>query len=235
VLGFSREHLREPLAAWLYTGHVTPPHPAHVIQKNLALAAHLGASTTPVEVPLRADASAGVREALARTLAGHRYAVLNAGAAWPNKRWPAERFGALASVLHRRHGLVSLITWGPAERGLAEAVVAASDGTARLAPPTTVADLAVVLRNAALVVSGDTGPLHIAAAVGVPLVGLYGPTWPERNGPWDPDDEVISRADQCRCHHKRRCLTGAPCIETISVDEVSAAADRRLGKGTRPS
>lgn len=235
VIGFSREHLREPLAASLHHEHVTPPHPAHVIQKNLALAAHLGASTTPVELPLRVDASAGTREALARTLAGHRYAVLNAGAAWPNKRWPAERFGALASALHRRHGLVSLITWGPAERALAEAIVAASAGTARLSPPTTVADLAAVLRDAALVVSGDTGPLHIAAAVGAPLVGLYGPTWPERNGPWHPDDVVISRADRCRCHHKRRCLTGAPCIETISVDEVIAAADRRLVRGTPAS
>lgn len=235
VIGFSREHLREPLAAHLYHEHVTPPYPAHVIQKNLALAAHLGAATAPVALPLRADASPGVMDALARTLAGHRYAVLNPGAAWPNKRWPAERFGALASALQRRHGLVSVITWGPAERALAEAIVTASAGAARLSPPTTIADLVVVLRDAALVVSGDTGPLHIAAAVGAPLVGLYGPTWPERNGPWDPADEVISRADRCRCHHKRRCLTGAPCIETITEDEVIAAADRRLSSGARVS
>ena len=80
------------------------------------------------------------------------------------------------------------------------------------------------MRDAALVVSGDTGPLHIAAAMGTPLVGLYGPTWPERNGPWDPDDVVISRADVCVCHHKRQCLRGAPCINDITLDEVIAAA-----------
>jgi heptosyltransferase I len=97
-----------------------------------------------------------------------------------------------------------------------------------VSPPTSVGDLAAVMRGAALVVSGDTGPLHIAAAVGTPLVGLYGPTWPERNGPWDPADVVISRAGRCQCHHKRRCLTGAPCIETIGVEEVVAAVDRRL-------
>ena len=78
------------------------------------------------------------------------------------------------------------------------------------------------MREAALVVSGDTGPLHIAAAMGTPLVGLYGPTWPERNGPWDPEDVVISRASVCVCHHKRQCLRGAPCINEITLDEVVA-------------
>ena len=84
-------------------------------------------------------------------------------------------------------------------------------------------------------VGGDTGPLHIAAAMGAPIVGLFGPTRPERNGPWDPDDEVISRAAQCRCHHKRQCLIGAPCIEDISLDEVIQAVDRRLTKVRRAS
>ena len=74
----------------------------------------------------------------------------------------------------------------------------ASNGAAQPAPPTSIADLAVLMRDAALVVSGDTGPLHIAAAMGTPLVGLFGPTWPERNGPWHPDDVVISRAGDVR-------------------------------------
>ena len=87
--------------------------------------------------------------------------------------------------------------------------------------------------GASLVVSGDTGPLHLAAAMGAPIVGLYGPTWPERNGPWDPDDEVLSRAERCRCHHKRQCTIGAPCIDDISLDEVEAAVDRRLATPRR--
>ena len=78
-------------------------------------------------------------------------------------------------------------------------------------------------------VSGDTGPLHIAAALGTPVVGLYGPTWPERNGPWDPADVVVSRADSCVCHHKRQCLRRrVMCLNDVSVDEVAAAVDRRL-------
>jgi ADP-heptose:LPS heptosyltransferase len=234
VIGFSRDHLRERQAAWLYGEQVTPPAPAHVVRKNLAVATHLGAGEGPVELPLRVEPSPALLRALSSSTSGSSYAVLNPGGGWPNKRWPAERFGAVAAALRERHGLVSLVTWGPAERELAEAVAASSGGAARLSPPTSVADLAAVLGGAALVVSGDTGPLHIAAAVGAPVVGLYGPTWPERNGPWHPDDEVISRAARCRCHHKRRCLIGAPCIEGIGVDEVIAATDRRLGRIAAP-
>ena len=97
------------------------------------------------------------------------------------------------------------------------------------------ATLGVVAAQAAdlAIVSGDTGPLHIAAAMGAPLVGLYGPTWPERNGPWDPRDQVISRAATCVCHHKRNCLRGAPCIDEIALDDMLAAAERRLNTGTR--
>jgi len=75
----------------------------------------------------------------------------------------------------------------------------------------------------------------VAAAMGTPLVGLYGPTWPERNGPWDPNDLVISRAGGCVCHHKRQCLRGAPCINEIDVADVLAACERRLLASGSPS
>lgn len=232
VIGFARDHLREPQAAWFYHERVTPPHPAHVIHKNLALAGHLGAPVADVTMPIRVEPSPALAEALHREVGGQRYAVLNPGGGWPNKRWPGDRFAAVARQLQRAHGLTSLVTWGPAERADAEAIVAAADGSAHLSPPTSVAELTALMRGAALVVAGDTGPLHIAAAVGAPVVGLYGPTWPERNGPWDPADEVISRADRCRCHHKRQCQTGDRCIETIGIDEVMAAIDRRLIRRT---
>jgi heptosyltransferase-1 len=230
VVGFAREHLREPQAARLYHEHVTPPHPAHVIQKNLAVARHLGAAVAPAAPPLRPDPTPALASAMRRLLDGAPYAVINPGAGWPNKRWPGERFAALSRALFDEHGLVSVVTWGPAERTLADEIVVLAGGAARLSPPTSVGELAAVMQDAVLVVSGDTGPLHIAAAVGAPVVGLYGPTWPERNGPWHPGDEVISRADRCQCHHKRQCLRGAPCIESISLEEVLAAAGRRIGR-----
>ena len=235
VIGFAPGHLREPHAARLYTEVVTPPDSPHVIQKNLAMAARLGAAVSPFTLPLSAEASPALGAALQDAVGPARYAVLNPGAAWPNKRWPPARFGALAETLLHRFGLASFITWGPAERTLAEEVVGASGGAARIAPPTDITDLAALLRGAALVVSGDTGPLHIAAAMGAPIVGLFGPTRPERNGPWHPDDEVISRAAQCQCHHKRQCLIGAPCINDISLDEVILAVGRRLAKAGRAS
>ena len=234
VIGFDRAHLREPLAAAFYSEAVVPLNATHVIQKNLSILTALGLPPGVVELPLHPVAASATTAAIVAAGGATKYAVLNPGAAWPNKRWPADRFGSLAARLHASTGLRTLVTWGPNERPLAEEVAAASDGAAVPAPPTAIADLAVIMRDAALVVSGDTGPLHIAAAMGAPLVGLYGPTWPERNGPWNPDDQVISRAGGCVCHHKRQCQRGAPCINEIAVSDVLAAAERRLALPGRP-
>ena len=111
------------------------------------------------------------------------------------------------------------------------------------APETSLGDLLALTSRAALMISGDTGPTHIAAAMKTPIVGLYGPTWPERNGPWDPDDVVVSRATQCVCHHKRQCQRDGPieggaahmCINDISVDEVVHAVRLRLSRASGQS
>ena len=83
-------------------------------------------------------------------------------------------------------------------------------------------------RGAALMVSGDTGPAHVASAVGTPIVGIYGPTRPSRNGPLSPDDVTVSRDAICECHHLRRCRLARMCLLDIEVDEVIGAVDRRL-------
>ena len=114
------------------------------------------------------------------------FALLNPGAAWPNKRWPAERFGEVARQLRERQGLRSAVLWGPDEATLAAAVARASGDAARMAPQTTMVEMLALAQASSVMVSGDTGPLHLAAAVGTPVVGLYGPTPPGRNGPWDP-------------------------------------------------
>ena len=231
VVGFDRDHLREPLAALFYTDTVIPDVSGHVIRKNLSILQALKIDPGPPDLSVQPHATPEVIKTIQAAGGSNGYVVINPGAAWPNKCWPPDRFAAVAKLLRDRTGLHSLVTWGPKERALAEAVSQPSGGAATPAPATTVTDLAVLMRSAALVIAGDTGPLHIGAAVGAPIVGLFGPTRPERNGPWEPRDEVLSRAETCVCHHKRYCRRGAPCINEITVDEVLAAAERRLRSG----
>ena len=233
TVGFVAAQLREPAAAVFYTRRVRGDDSGHVVRKNLSMVESLGASVSEVSAPLKVTASAvpgQVRERLGLDATG-RFAVLNPGAGWPNKQWPAGRYGALAMHLRDRHAMPSIVTWGPKEQALARDVTAASCGAAQLAPATTIADLVELSRSASLLVAGDTGPMQLAAAVGTPVVGIFGPTNPLRNGPWRAEDTWVSRFDECECHHKRRCRRNTPCVHTISIEEVTGAVDRRLGGG----
>ena len=226
TIGFASHHLRERTAGPFYSHRVDPAE-LHVIFKNLALLAPLGSRDTRVAFPLEIPHSEVAEAAVAR-FAGTPYAVINPGAAWPNKRWPADRFGALAATLSDRFGLRSLVLWGPGEQPLAEQVADASRGAALLAPATSITDLFAIASRARILISGDTGPLHIGGAVGTPLVALFGPTRAERNGPWSAADIVVSRTDGCSCLYRRRCRRKAACIDDIQLPEVVDAVDRRL-------
>src|SRR5439155_15884526 len=102
---------------------------------------------------------------------GRRFAALNPGSRKPDHRWPVERFAAVARALRQR-GVPSLVTWGPGEEPLARALVEQSAGASTLAPPSDVAQLAALFRRAALVIANDTGPMHLAAACGTPVLAL---------------------------------------------------------------
>jgi lipopolysaccharide heptosyltransferase I len=227
TIGFPRKHLREPLARLFYTDAPDPGAATHVIYKNLALLAPLRVNDHTVRFPLVIPRSP-IGEQIRERMEGREYAIINPGAAWPNKRWPPARFGAVAAAMMRDFGWRSLVLWGPGEEDLADAVVAASDGSAIMSPPTSITDIVAIAKNARLMISGDTGPLHIAAAVGAPVVGLYGPTRPERNGPWGPADVALSRVHRCSCVYERTCRKAERCIDDISVDDVVAAVQRRL-------
>ena len=227
TIGFAAPHLRERTAAPFYTHRVDPQGVTHVIFKNLALLEPLGSRDTRVTFPLEIPHSA-VSEAVSARFDGAPYAVINPGAAWPNKRWPPDRFGALAAHIRERFGLRSLVLWGPGEQTLAEEVARAASGAAEPAPATSVTDLFAIARRARVLISGDTGPLHIGGAVGTPLVALFGPTLTQRNGPWSAADVVISRTDSCSCLYRRRCRRNAPCIDDIQLPDVLDAVARRL-------
>jgi lipopolysaccharide heptosyltransferase I len=227
VVGFINTALREPMAGLMYTEQVDPGPAPHIIGKNLSLARAVAADlqarvADEIRLPLKTNAAV--------TAAGSRSIVLNPGAGWPNKQWAPERFGQLAAAIRQRHGLTSIVTWGPGEESLARAVVDASDGAAEIAPQTSLAVLMTLLRGAAVVVSGDTGPIHLAAAAGTPVVGIYGPTDPRRNGPWSALDETVSQFEACECHHKRRCQRASRCLDDITVDDALRAVTARLGR-----
>lgn len=226
-IGFSQVHLREPLARWLYGEAVDPGPELHVIRKGIGLMRTLGVEEVAIEFPLTMPTSPAAA-AVALRAGSEGYMLINPGAAWPNKRWPPERFGALAAAVRERYGVRSVVLWGPGEETAAAIVVAASGGSAEAAPATTITDIIVIAKGARLMVSGDTGPLHIAGAVGTPIVALFGPTRVERNGPWASSDISITRYDQCVCHYERQCRRGQPCINDISVDEVVSAVERRI-------
>jgi heptosyltransferase I len=239
VVGFSIWHLREKSARPFYTDALqhrpageegNPPTrgAAHVIRKNLRLLRVLGVADERITFPLAAVESAALASIRAELGDDRPFALINPGAAWPNKRWPAQRFGEVAAFLNDVRRLPSFVLWGPGESALAQAVVDASSGATRLCPPTKLTDILALCRAAALMVSGDTGPLHIAAAAGTPTVSLFGPTDPERNGPWAAGDLAVSRYPSCRCHYRRRCHERSWCMADIPAGEVNAAAQQRL-------
>lgn len=241
VVGFPPDQLRERVARLFYTETPDVGTPTHVVQKNLALAACLGACPDDWEFPIAETPSTVVAQTRDRLeIDAHtHFALINPGAAWPSKCWEARRYGLLARRLQAQHGLRSAISWGPGGDSAAREVVTASGGAAALAPATRLSDFVALARAATVVVAGDTGPLHLAAAVGTPIVGVYGPSDPARNGPWTADDVVISRFDRCGCQRTRgraassgvvlrRCAKSRRCLDDVPVEEVADAVERRL-------
>lgn len=228
VIGFSIWHLREKTARPFYSQTGSDDPGSHVIRKNLRLLETVGVRDDRVVFPFAHVESAALRSVRTLVGDGQPFALINPGAAWPNKRWPPERFGETAAFLRDVRGISSFVLWGPGEEMLARAVSESSAAAARPAPPTSIADLVALSRDASLMISGDTGPLHIAAAAGTPTVAIFGPTDPSRNGPWSPDDVVISRYEGCGCHYDRRCRRSSWCLGGITVAEVTAAIQQRL-------
>lgn len=204
-LGFAPRALRERMAALFYTERIEVDTSMHVVEWNLALARAAGASAA---VSPRPDYSAFALDSSGSLnwIRQARPVVLLPGAGRPDKHWNIERFRLLAERLAKLLGMKSLVAWGPAERHLAEDV--AADGTATVAPPTDLRQLAFLLRHSRLVIAGDTGPLHLADALGTPVIGLFGPTDPRRNGPYGQPDQVVES------------WTTSRAMDSISVDVV---------------
>jgi heptosyltransferase I len=154
----------------------------------------------------------------------HDFAILNPGAGWGAKRWPAERYGQLAKEL-AKSGLCSLVNYGPGEEELAGAVEAAGEGAARKIS-CSVSELIALTRRASLLVGGDTGPMHLAAALKIPVVAIFGPTNPARNGPFGTRS-IVLRSASSLTDHTRHPEPEQGLLE-ITVGEVAAATRKLL-------
>jgi heptosyltransferase-1 len=222
---------REWAARWLYTDRISTLG-AHVIEQDIELAASVaGDDLAPGPPCLPIDPAAEDWCDQLLPPAAHQPAVLlNPGAGWGAKRWPVERYAFVARTLAGR-GFQVLVNGGPGEQPLLESIQAQSGGVVRPLH-SSLAQLIAVTRRVALVIAGDTGPLHLASALGRPVVGIYGPTDPARNGPFGTRSRVL-RSPASRRDHSRR-PEPEPGLLTISPDAVLEAADELLAGETVP-
>ena len=225
-IGFSSATIREFGVPVLYTDRVAC-NPAHIADQNGELSLRAGAKHPVGRVVLQvADADAErVRADLKENGLG-RYVVLSPGGGWGSKCWPAERFGALCQKIQNELGLPCVINYGPGEEALVSQVQAASGRVNPISYNGELGQLCALLRDALCIVGGDTGPLHLAVALGTPAVALFGPTDPSRNGPYPPG-EIVLRSPQAVTTYGRSESTD-PSLLQLSVDTVFSAVEQRL-------
>jgi heptosyltransferase I len=229
-IGFDRPEGRE-LSRMLNNRLVTTSA-THVVDRYLQLLEPLGISRPPVrfDVPRYSEDEMSVARFIRDRGLASGFAIINPGAGWPSKRWPVERFAAVAKHLGQRRYLPTVVAWaGTDEWTLADRIITTSAGTAHIAPQTTLGELAELARRAKLFISADTGPLHLAAAVGTPCIGLFGPMPAERNGPYGAEHIALQNAQLEGSSRSRRTASDAT-MRTISVEEVCAACDRILDR-----
>lgn len=228
-VGFDYAREAAPLA---YTHHVSQTTPErHAVERYLDVAEALGCGRGPVAFDFGiTDAVRATTREMTAGCAG--YAVLLPGTNWPTKRWPAESFAGLVGPIERDLGLRVVVAGGPDVVGLP------MPGATSLAGRTDLKQLVALLEKASLVVANDSGPMHIAAALGRPLVTLFGPTNAVRTGPYGRPETVLQLDLVCRPCYSRECVHQS-CLRWIGVEDVMAMARRMVplpgmpGQGTR--
>jgi heptosyltransferase-1 len=226
---------RESPASLWYTRKVVA-RGTHVIEQNVSIAEALTQERPSIRrdvarnVSFPRDPQAEAR--IAQRLAEHGigdFAILNPGAGWGAKRWPSERYGHTARAL-AESGLRSILNYGPGEEDLIQAAEAASDGAAQPMKG-SITELIALTRRARLFIGGDTGPMHLAAALGVPVVAIFGPTDPARNGPYGTRS-IVLRNPASATTHTRHTQPDEGLLE-IGTDAVVAAARELLAGSSR--
>ncbi len=217
------------LSTWI-NNTIVKPSASHVIDRGLELLRPLGIDTTEIEY--RVPRLHKLREQVAAQAAELGWqspgSIINVGAGWESKIWPNDRYAAIARHLADRWNLRTCVVWGGAkEKAAAEEVVAMSEGAAILAPSTKLPELAEWIRHARLFIGSDTGPMHLACALGIPTIGLIGPMPVERVGPRGPGQIAIQRLTLPESQRHRRKTECGPML-SIEVAGVARACDSLL-------
>lgn len=225
VYGFRQP--RENVASMLYT-HQVMAQGTHIVEQNLSLAEELlgkSLAAPPVQFPCDEAAERHCADWLQHE-AIRDFILLSPGGGWGAKQWPASRYGRVARSLGQ-DGHRVLINFGPGEEELAKAVEAASGGSAKMVN-CSLPELITLTRRARLFIGGDTGPMHLAAALGIPVVAIFGPTNPARNGPFGTNS-IVLRGPSSTTSHKHRAARDRGLLE-IDVEDVVIAARNLLGQ-----
>jgi lipopolysaccharide heptosyltransferase I len=229
-IGFQRGQARE-LSPWLNNRLVRPRHD-HVVRRYLELLEPLGIRRPSVAFRVPVSSADGNWAASQIATAGIRgeFVILNPGAGWDSKLWPCDHYATVARYLWRRHQMTSLVTWaGPRELDWAQRIVRLSGSAAVLAADSTLPRLAALTQRARLFVGSDTGPLHLAAALSVPCVGLFGPTRPEECGPFGWGHRAVQAFHQSGSGRQRRGSDNRA-MRAIAPTSVCQAASQLLRK-----
>ena len=233
-LGFAENWLREPIAGAFYSERVSPRGRRHVIEMNLALVERLGVpALQPSEwrfpLPHSASHEQFVRERLA-ALGVEQFIIINPGGGWISKRWSPGNYAELLRLIEGHHRELRwriLLTGSPAEEALIQEILERSGSKQATYFDCTLAQFIALVHRAELFVGGDTGPLHLAAAVGTPIVAIYGPTDRARNGPFSTADITLS--NDGAIDHTRRARKPA-FLPGVAVESVLGAILERVGR-----
>lgn len=230
-LGFAENWLREPGAGIFYTDHIAPYGRQHVIELNLALVERLGArSLNPAEwqFPLpRNETNNECIEGQLAALRGGDFIVINPGGGWMSKCWAPASYAELIRLLEQDYPGEIVLTGSREEEELIQGIIRQSGPSKVRYIPTTIVQFIALVKRAQLFLGGDTGPLHLAAAVRTPIVAIYGPTDPTRNGPYSKDDITLWNREPTT--YTRRA--GRPAyLPGVTVEMVKAAIRERLAR-----
>lgn len=230
-IGFSSQSVRECGVPLLYTDRVFTTQ-AHIVDRNGELSQRAGAAraVAPFSLSLPPPDDASALQIL-RNLKVDRYVVLSPAGGWRAKCWPPQRYGELCQQIYTSLGLRCILNQGPGEEDCIAAIKAVSGNAAPIACTTSLEQLMVLLRNALCVVGGDTGPLHLAAALDTPVVALFGPTDPARNGPYrlrpDSAKDIVLRSPHAVTTYKRGDQPDPSLLE-LEVSTVFGAVRRQV-------